>query len=93
MVNKTAYVNGLSSYEIDSSLFFDFDCALMTFEIVEVYDTINRKKVASVNYASIFSLDQTSGMFTLLKFNQAMDYFITLRCFNGKSWSQPAEAP
>ena len=40
-----------------------------------------------VNYASILELNQDSGLLKFKKFNTALDIFITLKAFDGLSWS------
>ena len=45
MVNKTAYVNGLTSYEVNCALFFSYNCALTQFEILSIWDTTAKKEL------------------------------------------------
>ena len=76
MINKTAYVNSLSMYDIDASKHFNFDCPLTLFTILSVWDTLAGKELQPNEYSNLFDLNAATGLLTLKKFNLAMDYFI-----------------
>ena len=69
MINKTTFVNALSSYEIDTSLFFTFDCSLTEFAIQSVWDTYGGRKLSADDYENLFELNTASGLLKLKKFN------------------------
>ena len=86
-VNKTSFVNGLTSYEVDCSLFFSYNCALTQFEILEIWNTTGGKQLLSSDHSTYVDFNTGTGLLKFIKFNEVVDLFIKVRAFDGNSWS------
>ena len=47
--------------------------------------------MTSAVYSTLLELDTATGALDLTKFNEKLDYFVTLRAYNGAQWSSSSD--
>ena len=93
MVNKSVYINGLSTYEVQGELLFSSNCALIQFEIVSIWNTSRGSAMTLANIQNFIDFDTSTGLLTFKKFNEILDIFIKLKAFDGLTWTSSTVIP